>query len=413
MQEVIHHIKSKEAKQFVRAELEFHLKLAKNKWMSKGLTEADAENKAVEQMGNPIHLGRQLNNLHKPKVDWILIALVVIVMAVSFLPIVALGYTGQIMMNKIIFVLLGAVMVYGMMIMDYRKLEKYGWLFYLVGVLILLMISYFPTAHSGGHLLLKLGPITIESLQAIPFFFLAWASFFNNRKLKVWQLSVLFLLPLYLLLNIPSLSTTFLYLMMGFIMLWWSQLSKKKVLFITIVPLVFSMIAGLFLLSSVKAYQLDRISGFLYPEQYANGSGYMYVRLKELILAGGWFGTAGNKEFIQAAHTDYVFASLTYYYGYLLAALLVLLLSFFLVRMITISTKLNDSYSKLLLIGGITLYGCPFIYNVGMMLGLLPLTSMSLPFISYGLMPTLFNSFLIGIVLSVYRRKDLITSQIG
>ena len=73
----------------------------------------------------------------------------------------------------------------------------------------------------------------------------------------------------------------------------------------------------------------------------------------------------------------------------------------------TISYKINDRYGKLLLVGGVTLFVFHFIYNVGMILGLLPRVSISLPFISYGLVPTLFHAFIIGIVLSVYRRKDM------
>ena len=198
---------------------------------------------------------------------------------------------------------------------------------------------------------------------------------------------------------------------MVFVMLWWSLLGKKKALIITVVPICLIIIGGLFFWSSAKEYQIARILGFLNPESYENGSGYMYLRLKELMSSARWFGTSGNKEFIQAAHTDFVFVSLTYYYGYLLALILVFILSLFVARMIAITHKINGHYGKLLLVGGMTLFVVQFIYNVGMILGLLPITSISLPFISYGLMPTLFNAFLMGIVLSVYRRKNLKSSS--
>ena len=77
----------------------------------------------------------------------------------------------------------------------------------------------------------------------------------------------------------------------------------------------------------------------------------------------------------------------------------------------TRASKINDSYGKLLLIGAISLYTVQFVSNIGMSLGYFPMTSMSLPFISYGLMPILLNAFLIGVVLSVYRRKDLMSSR--
>jgi len=184
LKEVTNHIKSKEAKRFVGTELEFHLKKSKNTWIEKGFNEADAEDKAVQQMGSPIKLGQELNKLHRLRVDWLMIILLITAMGLGFLPIVSLGDEGfmdvdYFLKNKVIFVILGAAAALGMMVIDYRKLEKQGWLFYTIGVLILFMISYFPNITINGEPFIKIGPITIECLMAIPFFFLAWASFFN------------------------------------------------------------------------------------------------------------------------------------------------------------------------------------------------------------------------------------------
>ncbi|WP_242224938.1 FtsW/RodA/SpoVE family cell cycle protein [Bacillus cereus group sp. BfR-BA-01380] len=412
LKEVTNHIKSKEAKNFVAAELEFHLKTAKNMWIEKGLSEEVAEDKAVEQMGSPIKLGQELNKLHKPKVDWFIIILLVTAMGLGFLPVVALGHTNDLLMNKVMCVILGVVTALGMMMIDYRKLERLGWLFYTIGVLILLMLGNFSNASMYGESLIKIGPITIGCLMTVPFFFLAWASFFNNSRLKVWHLGILYLFSLRLFLTMPSLSTTFIYITMVFVMLWWSKLGKKKALIITVVPICLSIIGELFFHPSVKGVLLARILGYINPEQDAHGAGFMYIRLKEVMSSAGWFGASGNMKFIHhAARTDFVFASLTYYYGYLFALILVLILSLFVARIMVISYKINDRYGKLLLVGGMTLFVVQFIYNVGMIIGLLPIASISLPFISYGLIPTLFHAFLMGIVLSVYRRKNLISSS--
>ena len=85
--EVRDQIKSKEAKEFVAAELDHHINEAKNKWMEKGIDEAAAEEKAVVQMGSPVTLGQQLNKLHRPKVDWLMVMLLVTTMGLGFLPI--------------------------------------------------------------------------------------------------------------------------------------------------------------------------------------------------------------------------------------------------------------------------------------------------------------------------------------
>ncbi|MFJ8414813.1 FtsW/RodA/SpoVE family cell cycle protein [Bacillus paramycoides] len=402
LKEVTTHIKSKEAKSFVATELDFHLKQAKNTWIERGLSEEVAEDKAVEQMGSPIKLGQELNKLHKPKVDWFLIILLVTAMGLGFLPIVALGHTNDLLMNKVIFVILGVATALGMMLLDYRKLERLGWLFYTIGVLILLTIKCFPSAFVNGEAFIKIGPITIDCLMAIPFFFLAWASFFNNSRLKFMHLLILYLFSLYLFLTTSILLPIFIYITMVFVMLWWSKLGKKTAWIITILPIGFFIIKDLFSWSSVKEYRMARILGFLNPEHNV-----LYLRLKGLMSSAGWFGASGKMEFIPAAHTDFVFVSLTYYYGYVLALILVLILSLFVARIMVIAYKINDRYGKLLLVGGVTLFVVQFIYNVGMTLGLLPMASMSLPFISYGLIPTLFHAFIMGIVLSVYRRKDI------
>ncbi|MGM7431634.1 FtsW/RodA/SpoVE family cell cycle protein [Bacillus pacificus] len=400
--EVTNHIKSNEAKSFVATELDFHLKQAKNTWIEKGLSEEVAENKAVEQMGSPIKLGQELNKLHKPKVDWFLLILLVAAMGLGFLPIIAFGHTNDLLMNKVIFVILGIATAIGMMLIDYRKLERLGWLFYTIGILILLAIKCFPTDYVIGEAIIKIGPIKIDCLMTIPFFFLAWASFFNNSRLKFMHLLMLYVFSLYLFSTTSILLPIFIYITMVFVMLWWSKLGKKTAWLITILPIVPLIIRDLLSWSAVKEYRMARILGFLNPEH-----DQWYLRLQEAMSSAGWFGTYGNIKSIPAAHTDFVFASLTYYYGYVLALVLVIILSLFAVRIMNIAYKINDGYGKLLLVGGVTLFVIHFICNVGMILGILPRFSISLPFISYGLIPTLFHAFIMGIVLSVYRRKDM------
>ncbi|HDX9643300.1 TPA: FtsW/RodA/SpoVE family cell cycle protein [Bacillus mobilis] len=397
--EVTNHIKSKEAKSFVATELDFHLKQAKHTWIEKGLSEEVAENKAVEQMGSPIKLGQELNKLHKPKVDWFLLILLVAAMGLGFLPIIALGHTNDLLMNKVIFVILGIVTAVGIMLLDYRKLERLGWLFYTIGVLILLTLKCFPTDYVIGEAIIKIGPIKIDCLMTIPFFFLAWASFFNNSRLKFMHLLMLYVFSLYLF---STMVPIFIYNTMIFVMLWWSKLGKKTAWLITLLPILPFVIRDLFSWSAVKEYRIARILGLVNPEH-----DLWYLRLQEAMSSAGWFGTYGNIKSIPAAHTDFVFASLTYYYGYVLALVLVIILSLFAVRIMNIAYIINDGYGKLLLVGGVTLFIIHFICNVGMILGLLPRTSISLPFISYGLIPTLFHAFIMGIVLSVYRRKDM------
>lgn len=418
LKEVQNQIRSKEAKEFVSTELDYHITEVKKEWMKKGLNEVDAEQKAVEQMGSPITLGQKLNKLHRSKVDWFTVILLVITLGLSFLPMLSLGnYFSDDAMSmsyyskhKILFVVLGVIVAFGMMMFDFRKLEEKGWLFYGIGMLILLILRLSPTDFINGLPLIMIGPLTIESLMAIPFIFLAWASFFNNKRLKMWHISVLFFLSFYMIFATPSISTTYIYGAMVFVMFCWSKFSRKTI-FKTLGLLVSSfLITCIVLWQSVEQYQKHRLVVFLNPEQYSDSEGYMILLLKELLSKAGWFGNTTITEFIPAFHTDFVFVNLTSYFGWIFAIGLVFILSLFIARIVVIARKVNHSYGKLLLIGAVALYSVQLVTNIAMMLGFLPMISMSLPFISYGLMPTIFNAFLIGVVLSVYRRKDLVAS---
>ena len=87
---VTRQIRSKEARIHVEKELNYHLKETKKYWMDKGMTDIEAEEKAVKQMGDPFKLGLKMNKLHRPKVDWLLLSPLAAVMVLGILPILAL-----------------------------------------------------------------------------------------------------------------------------------------------------------------------------------------------------------------------------------------------------------------------------------------------------------------------------------
>jgi len=394
----------------VADELDYHIKETKNHMLAKGVDKAQAEEKAVGQMGNPVILGQKLNKLHRSKVDWMTVVLLLTTMGLGFLPLFSLGYmnNGHFAIYKIIFVLLGAGVALGLMLINYRKLEMLGWLFYTIGVLILIMINVLSKGFVLGTSVVEIGPFTIESIMSIPFFFLAWASFITNKRLEIWHLGVLFVLSFYLLFTIPSISTAYIYTVMVFAMFWWSKYSRKTILVFTILTSSSFFVFGLIIWPLLAFYQKLRLLEFINPEKYPTTT-TLYI--KERMSQAGWFGNSLNKETIVYAHTNFVFVSFTYHYGWLFGIALVILLSLFVSRIVIVMRKINDPYGKLLLIGAIALYTVQFVSNIGMSLGYFPMTTMSLPFISYGLMPILLNAFLIGVVLSVYRRKDLTSSR--
>jgi len=238
--------------------------------MEKGLPDADAEEKAIEQMGSPVKLGKQMNKLHKPKVDWFMIILLVTTLGLGFLPMIGLGYmdSRHFSVNKAIIVLLGGATAIGIMLIDYRKWKTRGWLFYSLGVLLLLVIKFFHNAMINGIPILLIVPIiTIESTMALPFFFLAWSSFFSNAKFKIWHFGILFFVPFLLFFSIPSIPITFMYTVMVFVMLWWSKFSRKTILVISGITAGLFMIVAFTYWPFLLTYHKQRLLAFLNPRK--------------------------------------------------------------------------------------------------------------------------------------------------
>ena len=406
LNKVIEQIKSKEAKQYVAAELSHHLKAAKQNFIKNGLPEQEAEEKAIEQMGNPSKLGMQMNKLHRPKVDWIMISVLLATVGLGFLPMLTLdsAVADMYLRNKAIIVLLGLLVTFGFMFLDYRKLMQYKWIFFSLGILILLLLHIGPVTYINGYPYLRIGPLSIESTATLPLFYLFWAAFFKSERISLWQTGLYFAISLFMFLSLPGLSVSFIYIAMVFVMLWWSNLSFKKIIGAT---LSFFVLLGGAVFIGWSSIVL-RTAGFFNPEQYSDTSGYFYLLSKELMLSAGWFGNSAKGELIPESHTDFVFVNFTYHYGWLLAGVLVIVLAFIAARMLLTYKKINHSFGQMLIIGGVTLFSLQFLYHIATALGWLPFISMSLPFISYGLMPTILNSIIVGLFLSVYLRKDLV-----
>ncbi|MFS0882140.1 hypothetical protein CHH83_18435 [Bacillus sp. 7586-K] len=408
--EVLQNIKSKEAKEVVYKELNYHVKMSKAELVAKGESETDAEEKAIKKMGSPTDLGIHFNKLYRPIFDWKLFGLFIIIILMSLLPHVNVDhYSINLLSKQLIFIVLGIITTIIVMFIDYRKIKSIGWLFLIVAFGLLLVLNYLPNVIVNGVGYFSLVVIMISGSSLLPLFLVFWAFYLSKEKPKLLVVLGVYLPSVFLFLRLPSFTDAFIYSVMVLALLFCSSISKKAI-YSTIVAFLGPILIGAYFYLFAGGYHKQRLLGFLNPYDDTKGSGYMYIMLKDLLSKGGLFGNQEQHGFTADMTTDFAFANITYFYGWILAGFLLALIALLLFRLIVVSTEIKDPFGKQLILGICSLLSVQFVYNVGMILGFLPIISMSLPFISYGLNATLLNSLLIGIVLSVYRRKHLVVN---
>ena len=222
----------------------------------------------------------------------------------------------------------------------------------------------------------------------------------------------------------PDLSTSIVILVLWFALLWAAGLDLKMLLIAGGAGAVVVAIGLPLLLlnfdptnteSLIKPYQLERIINFLFPEEGASYGAIYNVRQALISIGdGGWFGQgygSGSQvqlRFLKVRHSDFIFSALSEEFGFMGALLVIGTLGFIIVRCLRAARISSDTYGALIAYGAATLITFQTIVNVGMNLNLLPVTGLTLPFVSYGgsSLMTLFIS--IGLVESVVlRHKDL------
>jgi rod shape determining protein RodA len=259
------------------------------------------------------------------------------------------------------------------------------------------------------------------------------------------------LLPVGLIFLEPDMGTTFVYLGLILVMLFWKGISLFG-LFIVLSPAIvalsslfgtvyfvialFLVIVGLFLFrkdlffsgailalnlgagfftefvfNALGPHQQKRILTFIDPNSDPLGSGYNAIQAKVAIGSGGLFGKgflSGNQtqlQFIPEQWTDFIFCVIGEEFGFIGSIIVLILFFYMFLRIIKIASSTKDEFISLTLIGILSVYFFHLAINVGMVIGLIPIIGIPLPFISYGGSSLLVNIFMLGIVANVYRTR--------
>lgn len=162
--------------------------------------------------------------------------------------------------------------------------------------------------------------------------------------------------------------------------------------------------------SLLHTYQQKRLTIFLNPESDPQGAGYHIIQSLLAIGNGGLFGYGWKNgrltkgDYVPAQHTDFIFSSCGEEFGFIGASFLVFLFALILYRALYIARNSNDRFSSLIAIGVFSFFAFHIFINIGMTLGIMPITGVPLPFLSYGGTALLVDLFSVFLLLSISYR---------
>ena len=320
-----------------------------------------------------------------------------------------LTYDFKLFEQSLLYSLMSFIVITSLHFIDYRKLERFSKHIY-VGTLIILVFTVFWGIQVNGiSSWLIIGPFRINFVAVSPFLFIiALSGIFNkwnwSNPLKLLQALALFAMPLIFILKAPSISISAVYVVACMVSLIVSGAKLKQ-----IISILGSFMAILILSIITDPFRFKRLFTFLNPESDPSRSGWLNIQLSKIISGSVLLGQGLTFEpkILPELHTDFVFAYITYTFGWIASILLITFVVIFLVCIGSIYRKVKNNYGKLLISGFLSILAIQFLWNIFMNLGLAPLTAVGLPFISFGGSQLIINAAIVGIILSIYRRKNI------
>ena len=316
LNEICEQIKYKPVRKEIAKEIEDHINDIKEDLINNGEDEEKAEIKAISQMGNAKEIGKKLNKIHKPKLDWklLIITLVLIFFGflVSFIKTInntfeanELNYMTRYILVTLFGTILGIVAYFG----NYKKVQKYSYLLYIIASGIIIYTFLF------GYLsYMKIGNRYISATTiAIPLYIISFVGFLMEKNIKnIWEIKILnkpikvkynviklvllAMISIVLIGTLPSKASVMILTLNYLILISAKMILIQKNNIKTVLKLWgIALILGISFIICILVfapYQVERIDAIFNPEKYAQNEGWLALNRKMIINSAQAFGEA-------------------------------------------------------------------------------------------------------------------------
>ncbi|OPZ08173.1 MAG: Lipid II flippase FtsW [candidate division BRC1 bacterium ADurb.BinA292] len=358
-----------------------------------------------------------------PWIDWLLIALTLLLLAAGLITMWGATSSGDgpgplqgYALRQLRWMGLGLTGMFVLLFFDYRWLRRVVWVLYGLAVALLGAVLVAGETVNNARSWFNLGGFSLQPAEPAKIVVILTLGHYLARRGRVFRglrhtfiPLALALVPMLLILKQPDLGTAAVFVPVVAAMFWAAGIRK--------------WVVGLFLLAGIavaaagyahlKPYQKDRILTFLNPEADPRGKGYNVLQAQTALGSGrllgkGWGrGTQTHFRFLPEYHTDFIFPTVGEQFGLAGTVAVLLLLTLFIWRMLDLARRVHDLFGVLIITGFAATLATHMVLNIGMTIGLLPVTGLPLPFFSYGGSFMLATLSMVGLTLSVAARRGL------
>ena len=321
--------------------------------------------------------------------------------------------------KQCIWLVVSLVIMLGVMLIDYDFLVKISPIFYGIFVILLIAVLFTPEINGATSWFdigfFSLQPGEFAKVFVILFLALAITRIQErekseiNRPTRLLILLAILGLPVLLIVRQPDYGTAAAFIVATALMLITAGLDKRYIiatiiLIVVSVPLLYNFV--------LPEHAKQRIDIFLNPESDPRGAGYNIIQSKLAIGAGGLTGMGllkGNQTqlgFLYPKTTDFIFAVIGEEMGFIVAGAVIILYVFLVSKCLYIAKTAKDEKGSLIAAGITGIFLFHMVENIGMVMGLLPITGVPLPFISYGGSSLITNFICIGILLNISSKRQ-------
>lgn len=320
--------------------------------------------------------------------------------------------SGDLAFQQFIYTFFGLLFFLGLSSLDLHALNKLIKPLYFFTILLLLIVFIVGMETRGSVRWIPLGFFNVqpsEFAKLVLIFLLAsfWSkntsSWINILKSLIWVFPVIFLV-----FKQPDLGSALTLTAIWIGMLFASRISLKKIFVLILIALVIIPLSWFFL----HDYQKERISGFLEPQSDPLGKGYNLIQSMiavgsgELLGRGLGRGTQSRLQFLPEFRTDFIFAFIAEELGFIGSLIILSIYLFLLLNLLKIANQTEDKFNYLIILGIFSMLLFQVFVNIGMNIGILPITGITLPLISYGGSSLIVTLICLGMVASVANSRE-------